>query len=77
MKRLSHGQPLFQQNPSDEQRAALQRKYAIRVEEKGNRNNTVWCFLALKLDSTILMTKRNDCVNAHEMSDGEANWKCV
>ena len=34
------------ENPSDEKRAAgdaRQREYAIKVEKKENRNNTVWC----------------------------------
>ena len=49
----------------------------IKVEEKVNRNNTVWCYLALTLDSTTLMTIRHDCVNADGMGDGEAAWRCV
>ena len=68
------------ENPSNEQRAtrdAQRREYTIKVEQTENRNNTVWCCLALTLDSTTLMTIRHDCMNADGMGDDESAWKCV
>ena len=68
------------ENFSEKQQAsrdAQQREYAIKVEEKENRNNTEWCYLALMLDSTTLMTIRHECVNADGMGDGDAAGKCV
>ena len=68
------------ENSSDEQRAARdaqQREYTIKVEQEEIRKITVWCYLALTLDSKTLMTRRPDCVNADRMGDGEAAWKCV
>ena len=70
----------LEENASEEQRAAhnaQQEQYRVKVEEKTNRNNTVWCYLALTLDSTTLMTIRHDCVNADGMGDGQAAWKAV
>ena len=61
------------ESPSDEQ----QRDYTIKVEEKEDRNITVWCYLALTLHSTTLMTIRHDCVNADRLGKSEAAWKCV
>ena len=61
----------FPENTSDEERATRdvqQKEYAIKVEEKQNRNKTVWCYLALTLDSTTLMTIRHACVNADGMA---------
>ena len=68
------------ENPSDEQlaaRDAQQRQYTTKVEQKENRNNTVWCYLAMTLDSTTLMTIHHDCVNADGISNGEAACKCA
>ena len=67
------------ENPSDEQRAARdaqQKEYTIKVDDNENSNKTVWCYLALTLDST-LMTIRLDSVNAAGMGDGNAACKCV
>ena len=49
----------------------------IEVEVKENRYNSVWCYLALKLDATTLMTIRHDCVKTDGTRDDEVAWKCV
>ena len=51
----------FPENPSDEQQAvrdAQQRENTFKNEEKENRTNTVWLYLAMTLDSTTLVTVR-------------------
>ena len=42
---------------------AQKEQYRVKVEKKTNRNNTVWCCLALTSNSKTLMTIRRDCVN--------------
>ena len=57
----------FRKTFNDQQAArdAQQKEYTIRVEQRENRKNTVWCHLALTLDSTTLITIRQESVNAH------------
>ena len=54
------------ENPNDEDRNRHAREtqaYTDKLNDIEQRNNTVWCYLAMTLDSTSLMLLRHDCVN--------------
>ena len=38
------------------------------------RKNTLWCYLAMFLDSTSLMLIRHDCVDRKGLGDGHKAW---
>ena len=62
---------------SDEIRAA--HDAAIEADMKAvidiqKRNNTLWCYFAMVLDSTILMLIRHDCVDIKGLCDGGKAW---
>ena len=68
--RLPHG-------ASDEQRAAhdpATEAYVKAVIVIQKRNNTLWCYLAMVLDSKILMFIRHDCVDNKGLGDGRKAW---
>ena len=58
------------ENASEEQQAAhnaQQEQNRVKVDWKTNRSNSVWCYLALTLDSTTKMTIRHDCVSVDKI----------
>ena len=62
---------------SDEQRAAhdaVTEAYMTAVIDIQKRNNTLWCNLAIVLDSTSLMLFRHDCVDNKGLGDGRKAW---
>ena len=62
---------------SDEQRAAhdaATEAYMKAVIDKQKRNNTFWCYLAMVLDSTILILIRHDCVDKKGLGDRRKAW---
>ena len=64
-------------NASDEQRAAYDaatEAYRRAVDDIEKRKNTLWCYLAMVLDTTSLMLIRHDCVNHKGIGDGHKAW---
>ena len=62
---------------SDEQRAAhgaATEAYMKAVIDIQKRNNTLWCYLAMVLDSTSLMLIRHDCVDNKGLGDARKAW---
>ena len=58
---------------SDEQRAAhdaATEAYMTAVIDIQKRNKTLWCYLAMVLDSTSPMLIRHDCVDNKGLGDG-------
>ena len=65
------------ENPNDEDRNRHAREtqaYTDKLNDIEQRNNTVWCYLAMALDSTSLMLLRHDCVNLRGKGDGHKAW---
>ena len=65
---------------SDEQGAAhdaATEAYMKAVIDIQKRNNTLWCYLALVLDSTSLMLIGHDCVDNKGLGDGRKAWLLV
>ena len=44
------------------------------VDDIEKRKNTLWCYLAMVLDSTSLMLIRHDCVDHKGLGDGHKAW---
>ncbi len=47
------------------------------VQEISERNNSVWCHIALALDKTSLMYIRHDCMSPDGMGDGAKAWRLL
>ncbi len=47
------------------------------VQEINERNNSVWCHIALALDKTSLMYSRHDCMSPDRMGDGAKAWRLL
>ena len=68
---------LLPDGASDEQRAAhdaATEAYMRAVNDIQKRNNTLWCYLAMVLDSTSLILIRHDCVDNKSLRDGRKAW---
>ena len=62
---------------TDEARAAhdaAQEAHRRAVDDIEKRENTLWCYLAMVLDSTSLMLIRHDCVDRKGLGDGPKAW---
>ena len=67
-------------NPTNEERAAHdaaleEQRTAVANIEK--RKNTLWCYIAMVLDSTSLMLIRHDCVDHKGLGDGHKAWQLL
>ena len=47
------------------------------IADMDTRKDTVWCYLAMSLDTTSLMYVRHDCRNEDGTSDGTKAWKML
>ena len=64
-------------DPTNEQRAAheaAEAEYTRALENIEKRKNTLWCYLAMVLDTTSLMLIRHDCVDNKGLGDGHKAW---
>ena len=64
-------------NPTNEERAshdAAEEAYRRALDDIEKRKNTLWCYLAMVLDSTSLMLIRHDCVDHKGLGDGHKAW---
>ena len=64
-------------DPTDEARAAHDAAEAAHrraLDDIEKRKNTLWCYLAMVLDSTSLMLIRHDCVDHKGLGDGHKAW---
>ena len=62
---------------SDEQRTAYDaatEAYTKTVTNIQKRNTTLWCYLAMVLDSTSLMLIEHDCVDNKDPGNGRKAW---
>ncbi|CAB3992896.1 Hypothetical predicted protein [Paramuricea clavata] len=65
---------------SDEQKAEWEAKVQQRnkqIEEIEERNNTVWCHIALALDNNSLLYIRHDCLSSDGVGDGAKAWRLL
>ena len=68
------------EDSSEEQRAQRGAKIHERNKELENikeRNNSVWCHIALALDKTSLMYIRHDCLSQDGTGDGAKAWRLL
>ena len=66
--------------PTNEQREAHRvatEEFENNKKKFRNDKNTLWCMLALTLDSTSLMLIRHDCVGKDGLSDGTRAWNLL
>ena len=64
-------------DPTDEARAAhdaVEAAHLRALDDIEKRKNTLWCYLAIVLDSTSLMLIRHDCVDNKGLGDGHKAW---
>ena len=64
----------------EQQRAERETKVQQRnkeIEDIKERNNSVWCHLALTLDKTSLMYIRHDCLSKDGTGDGAKGWRLL
>ena len=72
--------PLLAEDASEQQRAERETKVQQRnkeIEDIKERNNSVWCHLALALDKTSLMYIRHDCLSKDGTGDGAKGWRLL
>ena len=65
---------------SNEQRAEQEAKVQQRnkqIEEINERNNTVWCHIALALDNNSVLYIRHDCLSSDGVGDGAKAWRLL
>ena len=68
------------EDSSEEQGAQREAKIQERNKEVENikeRNNSVWCHIALALDKTSLMYIRHDCLSQDGTGDGAKAWRLL
>ena len=68
------------EDATNEQRNAWQTivdQRAQKVSELNERNNSVWCHIALALDKTSLMYIRHDCMHPDGTGDGAKAWRSL
>ena len=68
------------EDASEEQTAQRNAKVQQRnkeIEDIKERNNTVWCHIALALDKTSLMYIRHDCLSQDGTCDGAKAWRLL
>ena len=68
------------EDASDEQKTAWDAKVRERnkqIEEIQERNNTVWCHIALALDNNSLLYIRHDCLSSDGVGDGAKAWRLL
>ena len=68
------------EDASAEQQAQRQAKVQQRnkeIEDIKERNNNVWCHIALALDKTSLMYIRHDCLSQDGTGDGAKAWRLL
>ena len=53
---------------------AAEAAYRRALDDIEKRKNTLWCYLAMVLDTTSLMLIRHDCVNHKGLGDGHKAW---
>ena len=68
------------EDASNEQKTAWDAKVRERnkqIEEIQERNNTVWCHIALALDNNSLLYIRHDCLSSDGVGDGAKAWRLL
>ena len=68
------------EDASNEQKTAWDAKVRERnkqIEEIKERNNTVWCHIALPLDNNSLLYIRYDCLSSDGVGDGAKAWRLL
>ena len=68
------------EDASQEQKAECEAKVQQRnkqIEDIQERNNTIWCHIALALDNNSLLYKRHDCLSADGVGDGAKAWSLL
>ena len=68
------------EDASQEQKAEWEAKVQQRnkqIEDIQERNNTVWCHIALALDNNSLLYIRHDCLSADGVGDGAKAWSLL
>ena len=68
------------EDASNEQKTAWDAKVRERnkqIEEIKERNNTVWCHIALALDNNSLLYIRHDCLSPDGVGDGAKTWRLL
>ena len=76
-ERPPHPPTRLSDNPTNEERAAhdaAEEAHRRALDDIEKRKNTLWCYLALVLDSTSLMLIRHDCVDHKGLGDGHKAW---
>ena len=66
------------EDATNEQKTAWDAKVRERnkqIEEIQERNNTVWCHIALALDNNSLLYIRHDCLSSDGVGDGAKAWR--
>ena len=59
------------------QRQAQVQQRNKEIEDINERNNSVWCHIALALDKTSLMYIRHDCLSQDGTGDGAKAWRLL
>ena len=62
-------------NDEKKNHKVLKDEYEKEVADIKEKQNNVWCHLALTLDATTLMLMRHDCVGDDAIGDGAKAWK--
>ena len=68
------------EDASNEQKAEQEAKAQQRnkqIEEINERNNTVWCHIALALAKYCLLYIRHDCLSSDGVGDGGKAWRLL
>ena len=68
------------EDATNEQKTAWDAKVRERnkqIEEIQERNNTVWCHIALALDNNSLLYIRHDCLSSDGVGDGAKAWRLL
>ena len=68
------------EDASNEQKTAREAKVRQRnkeIEDINERNNTVWCHIALALDNNSLLYIRHDCLSSSGVGDGAKAWRLL
>ena len=68
------------EDASNEQKTAWDAKVRERnkqIEEIKERNNTVWCHIALALDNNSLLYIRHGCLSSDGVGDGAKAWRLL
>ena len=72
--------PPLAEDVSNEQKAEQEAKVKQRnkqIEETNERNNTVWCHIALALAKYCLLYIRHDCLSSDGVGDGAKAWRLL